>query len=86
MLHVGRAFVKPILICAVFTLVFSAYGPRLLGGIPEAGLALAEPDPESRDGYRVHHQPDATGWVLHRLGKKAAGRELDGRTWDQYPR
>jgi protein gp37 len=20
-----------------------------------------------------------------RVGKKAAGRELDGRTWDQYP-
>jgi protein gp37 len=22
---------------------------------------------------------------MHRVGKKAAGRELDGRTWDQYP-
>jgi protein gp37 len=22
---------------------------------------------------------------MHRIGKKAAGRELDGRTWDQYP-
>jgi protein gp37 len=22
---------------------------------------------------------------LHRFGKRAAGRELDGRTWDQYP-
>lgn len=26
------------------------------------------------------------GWVrVRRSGKKAAGRELDGRTWDQYP-
>jgi protein gp37 len=23
--------------------------------------------------------------VIERLGKKAAGRELDGRTWDEYP-
>jgi len=21
-----------------------------------------------------------------RIGKKAAGRELDGRTWDEYPK
>jgi protein gp37 len=28
--------------------------------------------------------PDRTG-VLCRVGKHAAGRELDGRTWDQYP-
>ena len=28
--------------------------------------------------------PDAPAWVL-RVGKKAAGRELDGRTWDEYP-
>ena len=24
-------------------------------------------------------------WRMHRLGKKAAGRVLDGRTWDGYP-
>lgn len=24
-------------------------------------------------------------WEMRRLGKKAAGRELDGRTWDQFP-
>ena len=23
--------------------------------------------------------------AVERVGKKAAGRELDGRTWDQYP-
>lgn len=24
-------------------------------------------------------------WGVRRVGKKAAGRELDGLTWDQYP-
>ncbi len=24
-------------------------------------------------------------WLMRRVGKHAAGRELDGRTWDQYP-
>jgi protein gp37 len=24
-------------------------------------------------------------WLMARLGKKRAGRELDGRTWDEYP-
>nr|WP_046284606.1 phage Gp37/Gp68 family protein [Mycobacterium sp. UM_NZ2] len=28
-----------------------------------------------------HHRPT----FLYRVGKKAAGRQLDGRTWDQYP-
>ena len=29
---------------------------------------------------------DDSGWALmHRVGKKVAGRELDGRTWDQFP-
>ena len=23
--------------------------------------------------------------IMCRVGKKAAGRELDGRTWDEYP-
>lgn len=30
-------------------------------------------------GQQPHPEP-------HRVGKKAAGRELDGRTWDEYPR
>lgn len=29
---------------------------------------------------------DGGSWVgMHRVGKKAAGRELDGQTWDEYP-
>jgi len=27
----------------------------------------------------------STSWVTHRVGKKAAGRMLDGRTWDEMP-
>lgn len=32
------------------------------------------------------YQPtDPRTWLMARVGKNAAGRELDGRTWDQYP-
>ena len=24
-------------------------------------------------------------WAMHRVGKKTAGRVLDGRTWDEFP-
>ena len=30
-------------------------------------------------------QPPEGSWVMERVGKKAAGRILDGRTWDEYP-
>ncbi|MDP2346751.1 MAG: phage Gp37/Gp68 family protein [Gammaproteobacteria bacterium] len=30
-------------------------------------------------------QPPVGTWITHRIGKKNAGRLLDGRTWDQYP-
>lgn len=30
-------------------------------------------------------QRDFEKWGMTRVGKKAAGRELDGRTWDEYP-
>jgi protein gp37 len=38
-------------------------------------------------GHIVHgYQPgDPRTWPMGRLGKKAAGRALDGRTWDEYP-
>jgi protein gp37 len=39
-----------------------------------------------RPRYVVSSPPDAPGWVnVERVGKKAAGRELDGATWDQFP-
>ncbi|HYE29936.1 MAG TPA: phage Gp37/Gp68 family protein [Methylomirabilota bacterium] len=31
------------------------------------------------------HQPDATAWLMDRVGKKAAGRLLDGREWNEVP-
>lgn len=42
------------------------------------------------DGYRwpisePHGAEDGTEVVMRRVGKRRAGRELDGRTWDQYP-
>ncbi|WP_431840670.1 DUF5131 family protein [Gordonia hongkongensis] len=40
--------------------------------------------PRRGEAYRAdfpHHHPT----YLYRVGKKAAGRELDGRTWDEYP-
>lgn len=35
------------------------------------------------DPFKVGHPNWATR--INRVGKKAAGRELDGRTWDEYP-
>lgn len=37
---------------------------------------------------RLTGAPDERGFreVIRRVGKKAAGRELDGRTWDEFPR
>lgn len=30
-------------------------------------------------------QPPEGTWIIERTGKKTAGRELDGRTWEEYP-
>lgn len=43
-----------------------------------------------RDGYawplaQPHGAEDGTEATVRRVGKHAAGRVLDGRTWDQYP-
>lgn len=42
---------------------------------PDPGSVLVE-DPVDEHGHRVE---------MRRVGKKAAGRELDGRTWDEFP-
>lgn len=45
-------------------------------------------DPRERYGEIVQdgEHPDIPWRRLYRrVGKKAAGRELDGRTWDEYP-
>lgn len=50
-------------------------------------VPLGQMTDEARRRWDDHHgcdvYPEESLW---RLGKKRAGRELDGRTWDQYPR
>jgi hypothetical protein len=48
-------------------------GQRGVGNIDPRERLVGEPD---EHGFRA---------VIRRVGKKAAGRELDGRTWDEYP-
>jgi len=41
----------------------------------------------ARDLGAVRPRDYAALWArMARTGKKAAGRELDGRTWDEFPR
>jgi protein gp37 len=39
------------------------------------------------DSVRADYQPYpwSNPWWMHRIGKKDAGRELDGRTWEEFP-
>jgi protein gp37 len=57
--------------------------------VPEKTLSVGHlSDPRERHGEIVEDgiHPDITWRRLYRrVGKKAAGRELDGRTWDEYP-
>lgn len=48
-------------------------GERGIGCLDPRELLVGDPDGQ---GFRE---------VIRRVGKRAAGRELDGRTWDQYP-
>ncbi|KVU85130.1 hypothetical protein WK75_27665 [Burkholderia ubonensis] len=53
--------------------------------------AIARDGRVARGGYRVEYYPDGAasgdGWAMvHRAGKRAAGRHLDGRTHDEFPR
>lgn len=50
--------------------------------IHTAGMTALTPDNPFDPWDRGH-----PGWhtVMRRVGKKAAGRELDGRTWDEFP-
>lgn len=63
-------------------------GPKPVAADPRslvmhrAGLTALTPA-NPHDPWEKGHP----GWrtVMRRVGKKAAGRELDGRTWDEYP-
>ena len=50
------------------------YGVGIIDG-PRVYGSAAQDAPQ---GFVVHE-------ILRRVGKKAAGRELDGRTWDEFP-
>lgn len=41
------------------------------------------PDTEGAEAHRWGPHRDE---IMRRVGKKAAGRELDGRTWDEFPK
>lgn len=43
------------------------------------------PAPPKKNGRAVQCRIVADGVIMARLGKKAAGRKLDGRTWDELP-
>ncbi len=51
--------------------------------LPESEMEEHEAFALSTQNEKWHRWPDGTASV--RVGKKAAGRELDGRTWDQFP-
>lgn len=58
--------------------------------VPEGHPAYLRPDPgddHPDDHATVDLTPGrlSTYVPMHRAGKKAAGRELDGRTWDEFP-
>jgi protein gp37 len=46
-------------------------------------LTWMEPDGAESHGWEWDPTPGAS--LMERVGKKAAGRYLDGRTWDEYP-
>lgn len=44
-----------------------------------------QPQGESRDGSWCLYQPPPGSWRMARVGKKLAGRRLDGREWNDFP-
>ena len=35
--------------------------------------------------FEEHYQPSPDAWLMESVGKKKAGRVLDGREWNEYP-
>ena len=60
---------------------FKQWGQYRPGGDPAQPCSWITPDGTSEPG--MAGTPHTTAMV--RVGKKAAGRLLDGRTWDEYP-
>lgn len=59
-----------------------AWDGRDLIGLEHSGI-VAQRIPAR--GTASGHQPAPDAWWMGRVGKKAAGRQLDGRTWDEMP-
>lgn len=59
------------------------WAPRGDGRSPSFVLGDGRYASAVTDCERIVGQPEAV--VMSRVGKKAAGRELDGRTWDEMP-
>lgn len=56
----------------------------LAAGVPFLFKQWGEWCPGHNEKLRMYHIPP--DGILTRFGKKAAGRKLDGRTWDGFPR
>ena len=55
---------------------------------PASGMDITNPLLAAKPGDRRRHDfgpPSNSSGIMLRVGKKAAGRELDGRTWDEFP-
>lgn len=52
---------------------------------PNGTIPVMTPPIHTGDGGWHEYQPCPGSWFMAKVGKKDAGRELDGQTWDEYP-
>lgn len=64
---------------AYFMKQWGEWAPVAVGDEDSAPFLIVPEYAHGQDG------PFTRGWAMRRIGKKAAGRLLDGRTWDEYP-
>ena len=66
---------------------FKQWGDWAPTGAGVAHVPGYKPDPTTRPRKACFCGPDPTDFhtEMARVGKRAAGRELDGRTWDEFP-
>lgn len=62
---------------------FKQWGEWAHTRLPESGGNFVSPWPPGTEEMILWH--DGRGADMARVGKKVAGRTLDGRTWDEYP-